>query len=77
VCSLGLGGVPNEPVQKLREGPVLYTACQVVNFFDLLAGFVQVLLSKKKQLEKDEKRIAELDRLFIRLYEDNVASRYQ
>ena len=29
----------------------------------------------KKQLEKDEKRIAELDRLFIRLYEDNVASR--
>ena len=31
--------------------------------------------SEQKQLEKDEKRIAELDRLFIRLYEDNVASR--
>ncbi len=30
---------------------------------------------KRKQLEKDEKRIQELDRLFIRLYEDNVASR--
>ncbi len=30
---------------------------------------------KQKQLEKDEKRIAELDHLFIRLYEDNVTSR--
>ena len=31
--------------------------------------------AKQKQLDKAEKRIAELDRLFIRLYEDNVASR--
>ena len=29
----------------------------------------------QKLLKKDEKRIQELDRLFIRLYEDNVASR--
>ena len=35
----------------------------------------EILRSKQKQLERDEKRIAELDRLFIRLYEDNVASR--
>ena len=35
----------------------------------------EILRAKQKQLEKDEKRIAELDRLFIRLYEDNVASR--
>ena len=35
----------------------------------------EILRSRQKQLEKDEKRIAELDRLFIRLYEDNVASR--
>ena len=34
----------------------------------------EVLQAKQKQLEKDEKRIAELDRLFLRLYEDNVAS---
>ena len=35
----------------------------------------EILRAKQKQLEKDEKRIAELDRLFFRLYEDNVASR--
>ena len=35
----------------------------------------EALRVKQKQLEKDEKRIQELDRLFIRLYEDNVASR--
>ena len=35
----------------------------------------EVLRVKRKQLEKDEKRILELDHLFIRLYEDNVASR--
>jgi DNA invertase Pin-like site-specific DNA recombinase len=35
----------------------------------------EILRDRQKQLEKDEKRIAELDRLFIRLYEDNVASR--
>jgi DNA invertase Pin-like site-specific DNA recombinase len=35
----------------------------------------EILRAKQRQLEKDEKRIAELDRLFIRLYEDNVASR--
>lgn len=35
----------------------------------------EILRVKRKQLEKDEKRIQELDRLFIRLYEDNVASR--
>ncbi|MCR4804958.1 MAG: hypothetical protein K5981_04825 [Clostridia bacterium] len=35
----------------------------------------EILRAKQKQLEKDEKRIAELDRLFARLYEDNVASR--
>lgn len=29
----------------------------------------------RKQLEKDEKRIQELDRLFIRLYEDNVSGK--
>ncbi|MBR0179369.1 MAG: DUF4368 domain-containing protein, partial [Firmicutes bacterium] len=31
--------------------------------------------TKRKQLEKDEKRIRELDRLFIRLYEDNVSGK--
>ena len=35
----------------------------------------EILRDRKKLLEKDEKRIAELDRLFIRLYEDNVTSR--
>lgn len=35
----------------------------------------EVLRTKRKQLDKDEKRIQELDRLFIRLYEDNVAGR--
>ena len=30
----------------------------------------EILRAKQKQLEKDEKRIAELDRLFLRLYED-------
>ncbi|MBO6054039.1 MAG: DUF4368 domain-containing protein, partial [Oscillospiraceae bacterium] len=35
----------------------------------------EFLRAKQKQLETDEKRIAELDRLFIRIYEDNVASR--
>ncbi|MBR0353709.1 MAG: recombinase family protein [Oscillospiraceae bacterium] len=35
----------------------------------------EALRVKRKQLEKDEKRIQELDRLFIRLYEDNVAYR--
>ena len=40
----------------------------------LLSESKDLLHGKQKQLEKDEKRIAELDRLFIRLYEDNVAS---
>ena len=31
--------------------------------------------SKRKQLEKAEKRIQELDRLFVRTYEDNVAGK--
>ncbi len=35
----------------------------------------EILRARQKQLEKDEKRITELDRLFVRLYEDNVASR--
>lgn len=35
----------------------------------------EALRVKRKQLEKDEKRIQELDRLFMRLYEDNTASR--
>lgn len=29
----------------------------------------------RKKLEKDEKKLDELDRLFVRLYEDNVAGR--
>ena len=41
----------------------------------LQAESKEILRGKRKQLEKDEKRIQELDRLFIRLYEDNVASR--
>ena len=41
----------------------------------LQAESKETIRVKRKQLEKDEKRIAELDRLFIRLYEDNVASR--
>ena len=35
----------------------------------------EVLRTKRKQLDKDEKRIRELDRLFIRLYEDNVSGK--
>ena len=31
-------------------------------------------LRAKKQLNENEKRIAKLDRLFIRLYDDNAAS---
>ena len=41
----------------------------------LQAESKEALRVKRKQLEKDEKRIQELDHLFIRLYEDNVASR--
>ena len=41
----------------------------------LQAESKEALRVKRKQLEKNEKRIQELDRLFIRLYEDNVASR--
>lgn len=35
----------------------------------------EVLRVKRKKLEKAEKRIQELDRLFMRLYEDNVAGK--
>ena len=41
----------------------------------LQAESKEALRVKRKQLEKDEKRIQEIDRLFIRLYEDNVAYR--
>ncbi|MBQ5978039.1 MAG: DUF4368 domain-containing protein [Oscillospiraceae bacterium] len=34
-----------------------------------------ILKAKRKQLEKAEKRIQELDRLFVRTYEDNVAGK--
>ena len=49
--SLGLGGVPNEPVQKLRAGPDLYTACQVLNSHPVIRAilqnlYVQALLAK-------------------------------
>ena len=35
----------------------------------------EVIRVHKKKLSQDEKRLAELDRLFIRIYEDNVAGR--
>ena len=35
----------------------------------------ELLRVKRKQLEKADKRFKELDRLFIRLYEDNVAGK--
>lgn len=34
-----------------------------------------VFKAKRKQLEKAEKRIQELDRLFVRTYEDNVSGK--
>ena len=34
-----------------------------------------ILKAKRKQLEKAEKRLQELDRLFMRTYEDNVAGK--
>ena len=51
VWSLGLGGVPNEPMQKLRAGPNLYTACQVLNSHPDIRAilqnlYVQALLAK-------------------------------
>ena len=36
---------------------------------------VESLRLQQKRLAQDEKRIGELDRLFIRIYEDNVAGR--
>jgi len=36
---------------------------------------IDTVFSKQKQLERDEKRIAELDRLFIRLYRDRPSLR--
>ena len=33
------------------------------------------LARKKRELEKTEKRIAELDKLFMRIYEDNVSGK--
>ena len=41
----------------------------------LQAESKNALRVKQKQLEKDEKRIQELDRLFVRLYEDNVSGK--
>ena len=38
-----MGGVPNEPVQKLRADPVLYTACQVLNSHPDIRAFLQNL----------------------------------
>ena len=35
----------------------------------------EILRTRRKQLDKDEKRIQELDRMFIRLYEDNVSGK--
>ena len=34
-----------------------------------------ILKAKRRQLEKAEKRIQELDRLFVRTYEDNVSGK--
>ena len=41
----------------------------------LQAESKETIRVKRKQLEKDEKRIQELDLLFIRLYEDNVSGK--
>ena len=35
----------------------------------------EILRVKRKQLDKAEKRILELDKLFVRVYEDNVAGK--
>ena len=35
----------------------------------------EILKVKRKQLDKTEKRILELDKLFVRIYEDNVAGK--
>ncbi len=40
----------------------------------MLLVILSVLKNSQLTQKKDEKRIAELDRLFIRLYEDNVTS---
>ena len=41
----------------------------------LQAESMETIRLKRKQLEKDEKRIQKLDRIFIRLYEDNVSGK--
>ena len=41
----------------------------------LQAESKEALRIKRKQLEKDENRIQELDRLFIRMYEDSVSGK--
>lgn len=38
-------------------------------------AIVKELARKKRELEKTEKRIAELDKLFMRIYEDNVSGK--
>ncbi len=63
-----------------RAGLCLYVGHYESHFRSIMesklkAESKEALRVKQKQLEKDEKRIQELDRLFIRLYEDNVASR--
>ena len=41
----------------------------------LRVGSNEILRVKRKQLDKAEKRILELDKLFVRVYEDNVAGK--
>lgn len=45
------------------------------NYERLRVESYEILRVKRKQLDKAEKRILELDKLFVRIYEDNVAGK--
>ena len=54
-------------------GRVSFTVEQLVENYAAL--YTEILRVKRKQLDKAEKRILELDKLFVRIYEDNVAGK--
>lgn len=56
----------NKTRDKIREDTILK------NYPLYCPKCRQELSVKQKQIEKDEKRIRELDRLFRKIYEDNV-----
>ena len=73
--------VLEEMVWAHMEAVISYVICHEAHFRAVMEERLKLTSSeaikvRRKKLAQDEKRITELDRLYIRIYEDNAAGRF-